>query len=104
MSTSLLTMLAGTSPRAMVRMLLQASIVLSRAISSVHARPWFLVTWTVPLLIPTHITPGATFEVVMALIVAPWPTLLIVSGLYLAMIPVALASYARVKRRRATAR
>jgi len=39
-----------------------------------------------------------------ALIVAPWPTLLIVSGLYLAMIPVALASYARVKRRRATAR
>ena len=39
-----------------------------------------------------------------ALIVAPWPTLLIVSGLYLAMIPVALASYARVKRRRVSAR
>src|SRR3982751_3681732 len=35
-----------------------------------------------------------------ALIVAPWPTLLILAGLYLLMIPVALASYARVKRRR----
>ena len=38
-----------------------------------------------------------------ALIVAPWITLLVLSGLYLAMIPVALASYARVTQRRATA-
>ncbi|NUR45163.1 MAG: CDP-diacylglycerol O-phosphatidyltransferase, partial [Sphingomonas sp.] len=38
-----------------------------------------------------------------ALIVAPWATLLAVAGLYLLMIPVALASYQRVKRRRATA-
>jgi CDP-diacylglycerol--serine O-phosphatidyltransferase len=37
-----------------------------------------------------------------ALIVAPWYTLLAVAALYLLMIPVALASYARVKRRRAT--
>jgi len=36
-----------------------------------------------------------------ALIRAPWHTLLGVSALYLAMIPVALASYARVKQRRA---
>ena len=36
-----------------------------------------------------------------ALVVAPWLTLLIVGGLYLVMIPVGLASYARVKRRRA---
>jgi CDP-diacylglycerol--serine O-phosphatidyltransferase len=36
-----------------------------------------------------------------ALVVAPWWTLLAVAGLYLLMIPVALASYARVKRRRA---
>jgi CDP-diacylglycerol--serine O-phosphatidyltransferase len=39
-----------------------------------------------------------------ALIVAPWTTLLIVAALYLLMIPVALASYAKVKRRRARAR
>ncbi len=39
-----------------------------------------------------------------ALIVAPWSTLLAVAVLYLLMIPFALASYARVKRRRATAR
>ena len=39
-----------------------------------------------------------------ALIVAPWPTLLVLASLYLLMIPVALASYARVRRRRATAR
>ena len=39
-----------------------------------------------------------------ALIVAPWISLLALSSLYLLMIPVALASYARVKRRRATAR
>lgn len=39
-----------------------------------------------------------------ALIVAPWQTLLIISALYLVMIPVAMASYARVKRRRATPR
>ncbi|MGE5563702.1 MAG: CDP-alcohol phosphatidyltransferase family protein [Bacillota bacterium] len=38
-----------------------------------------------------------------ALLTAPWHTLLIVSLLYLLMIPVALASYARVKRRRASA-
>lgn len=36
-----------------------------------------------------------------ALIRAPWITLLIVSGLYLLMIPFSVASYARVKRRRA---
>ena len=36
-----------------------------------------------------------------ALIRAPWITLLIVAALYLAMIPFGLASYARVKRRRA---
>ena len=35
-----------------------------------------------------------------ALVLAPWPTLLAVSALYLLMIPFALASYARVKRRR----
>ena len=39
-----------------------------------------------------------------ALVVAPWLTLLIVGALYLLMIPVGLASYARVKRRRAGAR
>jgi len=39
-----------------------------------------------------------------ALIVAPWVTLLILALLYLLMIPVALASYARVKRRREVAR
>jgi CDP-diacylglycerol---serine O-phosphatidyltransferase len=39
-----------------------------------------------------------------SLIVAPWPTLLILAGLYLTMIPVALASYAKVRRRRATPR
>ena len=38
-----------------------------------------------------------------ALLTAPWYTLLAVALLYLLMIPVALASYARVKRRRATA-
>lgn len=37
-----------------------------------------------------------------ALIVAPWPTLLAVASLYLLMIPLALASYARVKRRRSS--
>ena len=39
-----------------------------------------------------------------ALIVAPWATLLAVAALYLLMIPVALTSYQRVKRRRATGR
>jgi CDP-diacylglycerol--serine O-phosphatidyltransferase len=39
-----------------------------------------------------------------SLIVAPWPTLLALATLYLLMIPVALASYARVKRRRAIQR
>ena len=38
-----------------------------------------------------------------ALIRAPWITLLLVAGLYLLMIPFSLASYARVKRRRANA-
>ncbi len=38
-----------------------------------------------------------------ALIVAPWATLLALSVVYLLMIPVALMSYARLKRRRATA-
>jgi CDP-diacylglycerol--serine O-phosphatidyltransferase len=37
-----------------------------------------------------------------ALIVSPWQTLLLVSALYLAMIPVALGSYARVRQRRAS--
>jgi CDP-diacylglycerol--serine O-phosphatidyltransferase len=36
-----------------------------------------------------------------ALIVAPWPTLLALAILYLLMIPAGLASYAKVKRRRA---
>jgi CDP-diacylglycerol---serine O-phosphatidyltransferase len=36
-----------------------------------------------------------------SLIVAPWPTLLVLAALYLLMIPVAFAGYARVKRRRA---
>src|SRR3954447_24648792 len=39
-----------------------------------------------------------------ALVVAPWPTLLALSSLYLLMIPVALSSYQRVKRRRGTSR
>jgi CDP-diacylglycerol--serine O-phosphatidyltransferase len=39
-----------------------------------------------------------------ALIRAPWHTLLLVATLYLAMIPAALANYARVKRRRASGR
>jgi len=39
-----------------------------------------------------------------SLIVAPWHTLLVLAGLYLTMIPVALASYAKVRRRRATPR
>jgi CDP-diacylglycerol--serine O-phosphatidyltransferase len=39
-----------------------------------------------------------------ALLTAPWITLLVLSAVYLLMIPVALASYAKVKRRRATAR
>ncbi len=37
-----------------------------------------------------------------ALVMAPWPTLLAMSALYLLMIPFALASYARVRRRRAS--
>lgn len=37
-----------------------------------------------------------------ALLTAPWYTLLAIASLYLLMIPVALMSYARVKRRRAT--
>jgi len=39
-----------------------------------------------------------------ALLTQTWYTLLGIALLYLAMIPVACASYARVKRRRATAR
>jgi CDP-diacylglycerol--serine O-phosphatidyltransferase len=38
-----------------------------------------------------------------ALIRAPWPTLLVLAAVYLLMIPAAFASYARVKRRRASA-
>jgi len=38
-----------------------------------------------------------------ALLTAPWFTLLVIAILYLLMIPLALASYARVKRRRASA-
>jgi CDP-diacylglycerol--serine O-phosphatidyltransferase len=37
-----------------------------------------------------------------ALLVAPWTTLLALSVVYLLMIPVAMLSYARVTRRRAT--
>ena len=39
-----------------------------------------------------------------ALIVSPWPTLLVLAVLYLVMIPFAVAGYARVKRRRGTPR
>lgn len=39
-----------------------------------------------------------------SLIVAPWPTLLVFAALYLLVIPVAFASYARVRQRRATPR
>lgn len=39
-----------------------------------------------------------------ALVLAPWPTLLVMAALYLVMIPFALASYARVRRRRANVR
>jgi CDP-diacylglycerol--serine O-phosphatidyltransferase len=39
-----------------------------------------------------------------ALIVNPWPTLLVLAVLYLAMIPFAVAGYAQVRRRRATPR
>jgi CDP-diacylglycerol--serine O-phosphatidyltransferase len=38
-----------------------------------------------------------------ALLLAPWPTLLAMAVLYLVMIPFGLASYARVRRRRASA-
>ena len=38
-----------------------------------------------------------------ALLTATWYTLLAIASLYLLMIPIACASYARVKRRRATA-
>lgn len=39
-----------------------------------------------------------------ALITSPWPTLLGLALLYLAMIPFAVVSYSRLRRRRATAR
>jgi CDP-diacylglycerol--serine O-phosphatidyltransferase len=39
-----------------------------------------------------------------ALIVNPWPTLLVLAVLYLVMIPFAVASYSQVRRRRATPR
>ena len=39
-----------------------------------------------------------------ALIVAPWPTLLVLAVIYLLMVPAAFVSYERVKRRRAIAR
>lgn len=38
-----------------------------------------------------------------ALLTAPWPTLLVIALLYLALLPFSLASYSRVKRRRANA-
>lgn len=38
-----------------------------------------------------------------ALVTAPWVTLLVISALYLAMLPFSIAAYARVKRRRASA-
>jgi len=38
-----------------------------------------------------------------ALLTAPWHTLLAIAVLYLAMLPFSLASYARVRRRRASA-
>jgi len=38
-----------------------------------------------------------------ALIQAPWPTLLVLAAIYLAMVPLSLWSYAKVKRRRAAA-
>jgi CDP-diacylglycerol--serine O-phosphatidyltransferase len=38
-----------------------------------------------------------------SLLVAPWATLLVLAGLYLLMIPLAFASYQRVRRRRAAA-
>lgn len=38
-----------------------------------------------------------------SLLVAPWPTLLVLAAVYLLMIPIAFASYQRVKRRRAAA-
>ena len=41
---------------------------------------------------------------VAALISAPWITLLLVSALYLGSVPLALASYAKAKRRRAAER
>jgi CDP-diacylglycerol--serine O-phosphatidyltransferase len=39
-----------------------------------------------------------------ALVVNPWPTLLVLAVLYLAMIPFAVAGYSRLRRRRATPR
>ena len=39
-----------------------------------------------------------------SLLVAPWPTLLVLASVYLLMIPVAFASYSRLTRRRAAAR
>jgi CDP-diacylglycerol--serine O-phosphatidyltransferase len=39
-----------------------------------------------------------------SLLVAPWPTLLVLAIVYLLMIPLAFASYSRVRRRRAAAR
>ena len=46
---------------------------------------------------------AATALLVAALATEPWWTLLVVSLIYLALIPLGLASYAKVRRRRASA-
>ncbi len=61
--------------------------------ASMRIRP----SWRLPALVAVALL-GA------ALILAPWPTLLAVSALYLLLVPLALASYARVRRRRASGR
>ena len=61
--------------------------------ASIRIRP----AWRLPALAGVALFGAALIE-------APWATLLVLAGLYLLMIPVALASYAKVKRRRATGR
>ena len=56
---------------------------------------WQYIFKRVLLMIPTLF--GA------ALVTAPWVTLLGISILYIAMLPFSIASYDRVKRRRASA-
>ena len=71
----------------------------------------FLYAEFIVYLVPTWV-PGGLFWTYFAgvalfgaaLIVAPWVSLLAVATLYLLAIPVGLASYARVKRRRASVR